>query len=68
LGQNVYEKAADELVDGQRHAAVVGVAAGAIVLVADGDAGLVKRDQAPVRDGDAVRVVRQIGQHGLGST
>ncbi len=56
LGQHVHEEAPDELVGGQRHGAVAGVAVAAIVLVAEGDAGLVERDQAPVRDGDAVHV------------
>ena len=39
----------------------------AVVLVAEGDAGLVERDQPPVRDGDAVGVAREIGEHGLGA-
>ena len=39
----------------------------AIVLVAEGHARLVERDQSAVGDGDAVGVARQVGQHGLGS-
>ena len=68
LGLGVHEEAPDELVGGQRHGAVAGVAVTAVVLVTERDAGLVERDQAPVRDGDAVRVARQVGQHGLGAT
>ena len=42
-------------------------AAAAIILVAEGDAGLVEADEAAVRDGDPVGVARQIGEHRLGS-
>jgi hypothetical protein len=38
----------------------------AVVPPAEGDAALVERDEAAVGDGHAVRVARQIGQHGLG--
>ena len=68
LGQNVHEEASDELVDGQRHGAVAGVAVAAVILVSEGDVGLVERDQAPVGDGDAVRVAGQVSQHGFGAT
>ena len=38
-----------------------------IILVAEGDADLVERDQPPVRDGDAVSIAREIGEHGFGA-
>ena len=51
----------------ERHDLVRVAAVGAIVLVVEGDAVLVERDQPAVRDGDAVGVARQIGEHRLGS-
>ena len=58
LGQDVEQEPADELVGGQRHDLLpVGVTP-AVILVAEGDAGLVKAKQPAVRDGDAVRVAR----------
>ena len=39
----------------------------AIILVAEGDAGLVEGEQPAVRDGDAVSVARQIGEHRFGA-
>src|ERR1700676_528501 len=42
-------------------------AVGAVVLVPEGDAMLVERDQPAIGDGDAVGVARQIGEHRLGS-
>jgi hypothetical protein len=66
--QNVEEKATDELVDLERHGAIALVAVAAIILVAEGDAGLVERDQPPVRDRDAVGAAGQIGEHGLGAS
>src|SRR5712691_795677 len=38
----------------------------AVVLVAKGDAALVEAEQAAVRDGDAVGVAGEIGEHRLG--
>ncbi len=38
---------------------------GAVVLPAERDAALVERDEPAVADRDAVRVARQVGQHGL---
>jgi hypothetical protein len=60
LGQDVDEEAADELGCGEGHDLVAGAAVGAIVLVAEGDASVVERDQPAVGDGDAVGVARQI--------
>ena len=61
--QNMKEEAADELVGGERHDLLPVGAVAAIVLVAEGDAGLVKRDQTTARDRDPVGVARQIGEH-----
>jgi len=41
--------------------------AAAVILVSEGDAAFIERDQAPVRDGDPVRVAREIGEHRFGS-
>ena len=60
------QEAADELVGGERHDALPVGAVAAIVLVAEGDAGLVESDKPPVRDGDTVGVAREIGEHRLG--
>ena len=39
----------------------------AIVLVAEGDAGLAEGDQTAISDRHPVRVTRQIGEHGFRS-
>src|SRR5216684_4970985 len=65
LGQYVDEKAADELADVERHRRAAARAFGPIVLDLERDAPLVDCDQTAVRDGDAVGVARQIGEHGL---
>ena len=61
------QEAADELVRRERHDALPLGTIAAVVLVADGDAGFVERDQAPVRDSDPVGIAREIGEHGLGA-
>ena len=49
----------------ERHGALaVGIVA-AVVLVAERDTGLIERDEPTVRDGDAVGVSGQIGEHRL---
>src|SRR6201998_4887050 len=58
--QNVDQEAADELVGGERHPFVARTAVGAIVLVAEGDAVVVARDQPAVGDGDPMGVARKI--------
>ncbi len=63
LWKNVEQEAADELVGGECHDALPARAMEAIVLVAERDTGLVERDQPTVRDGDAVGVSSQIGEH-----
>src|SRR6476659_8494150 len=67
LRQHVDEEAANELVGGERHALVSITALDAVVLPLEGDALLVEGDQAAVRDGNAVGVAGQIGQHCLRS-
>src|SRR5690606_3992884 len=57
------QKAADELVGGKRHYLLPVGAAAAIVLVAEGDSGLIEPHEPTVRDGDAVGVARQISEH-----
>ena len=41
--------------------------AAAVILVAERHTRLVERDQAAVRDRNAVGVARQVGEHGLGA-
>ena len=41
-------------------------AVAAVVLVAEGDAALIEADEAAVRDGDAVGVAGEIGEHRFG--
>src|ERR1700722_9097918 len=65
--QDVKQEAADELVGAKRHDLLAVRAIAAIILVAEGDAGLVEGEQPPVRDGDAMRVAREIGEHGFGA-
>lgn len=65
--EDVEQEAADELVGRERHGALALDTIAAIVLVAEGDSGLVAGDQAAVRDGNPVRVARQVGEHRLGS-
>src|SRR5215813_4147087 len=64
--QNVEQKAADELIRAEGHGALALGAVAAIVLVAEGDAGLVDRDQPMVRDCNAVGISRQIGRTAAG--
>ena len=66
LRQDVEEEAPDELVGGDRHGALALGLAAAVVLVAEGDAGLVEGDQPAVRNGDPVGIARQICQDRLG--
>ena len=53
--QHVQQEAPDELIRGQRHRAIAFGAVTAIILVAEGDAGFVERDQPAA--GDATRCV-----------
>src|SRR5262245_14634266 len=65
--QDMEQEAADELVRRERHDALPLGTITAVVLVAEGDAGLVGRNQAPVRDGDPMGIAREIGEHGVGA-
>ena len=67
MWQNMEQEAADELVRREGHDALPPGTVTAVVLVAEGDAGLVERDQAPVGDGDPVSIAREIGEHRLGA-
>ena len=63
--QDVKQEAADELVDAERHDLLAVCAMAAIILVAEGDAGLVESEQPPVRDRDSMSIAREIGEHGV---
>ena len=65
--QVVQQEAANELVGGKRHDLLAVGTAAAIVLVAEGDTRLVEADEAGVRDGDAMGVAREIGEHRFGA-
>src|SRR3546814_6304956 len=65
--QGVEEEAADELVGGEGHDLLPSGAGLAIILVAEGDPGIVEAEEAAVRYGDPVGVSRQIGEHRLGA-
>ena len=65
--QDVEQEPADELVGGERHELLPVGSVATVVLVAEGDAGLVEGDQAAVRDGDPVGLARQVGEHRLGT-
>src|SRR6266851_2757778 len=64
--QDVEEEAPDELVGGERHGAEPRLPVAAVVLVTEGHAALVEAEQAAVRDGDAVGVAGEIGEHRFG--
>ena len=64
LWQNVEQETPDELAGGECHGAVPRLPVAAVVLVAEGHAALVERNEAIVRDGDAMGVAgghRQVG-------
>ena len=65
FGQDVGQEPADELACLKRHGLEAARPLDPVVLVFEGDAGVVRGDQAPVRDGNPVRVARQVGQHGF---
>jgi len=56
------------LADVKRHRGVAVGTLDPVVLDLEGDTPPVERDQAAVRDGDAVGVARQIGERGLGAS
>lgn len=63
--QDMEQEAADELVRGERHDLLSLGAAAAVILVPERDLAVLEGEESPVRDGDAVGVSRQIGEHGL---
>src|SRR5271169_3823000 len=63
LRQNVEQEAPDELVGGEGHCAVPDLPVAAVILVAEGHAALVERHEPAVRDGDAMSVAGEIGEH-----
>ncbi len=65
FGQYVDEEPANELAGIERHRRVSAGAFDPVILDLERDAPLVDCDQTAVRDGDAVRIARQIGEHGL---
>jgi len=64
--QYMDQKEADELGRAQPHDLLAVAGFDVVILPAEGDGLGVGTDQARVRDGDAVGVSAQIGQHGLG--
>ncbi len=66
-GQDMDEKAPDELGRGQGHGLVAITALGAIVFPLEGDATLIAGNEAAVADGDPMGVARQVSKYGLGS-
>ena len=67
LGQHVHQEAPDKLVRVKPHRLPAARAVDAIVLATERDAGVVGGNEAAVRDGDTMRVTREIAQHLLGS-
>ena len=65
--QDMQQEAAHELVGIERHDLLALRTCASIVLVAEGDTGLVKGDQAPVRDGDPMGVAGEIGEYRFGA-
>src|ERR1700751_6362855 len=65
LWQNVEQEAPDELVGAECHCAVARLPVAAVVLVAEGHAAFVERNEATVRDGDTVGVAGEIGEYRL---
>jgi len=63
LRQNVEQEAPDELVGAERHRAVPCLAVAAVIFVAEGHAALVESNETTVRDGDAMGVAGEIGEH-----
>ena len=59
--QDVEQETADELTGGERHDLLPVSAVATIVLVAEGDPGLIEADEAAVRDRNPVGVAAQGG-------
>src|SRR5271166_831760 len=65
--QKVEQEAANELSSAECHDLLAVRAVAAIILIAERDAGLVEGENPPVRDGDAVSVAREVGEHRFGA-
>ena len=65
LRGDVEQEAPDELVGAERHCAVPRLPA-AVIVVPEGYAALVESNEATVRDGDAMGVAGEIGEHRFG--
>src|SRR5262249_27990301 len=63
LGQDVHQEPANELVGIERHRRVAAGSLDPVVLVAEGHAILVGRDQAAVGDRDTLGIARQVSQY-----
>src|SRR5260370_15076847 len=66
LRQNVEEEAPDELVGGEGYCAISRLPVAAVILVAKGHVALVESHETAVREGDAMSVGGEIGEHRLG--
>src|SRR5271169_1557065 len=64
--QNMQQEAPDELVWRECHRAKPRPAIAAVILVAEPHTALVEADQPAVRDGDAMCIAGEIGEHRLG--
>ena len=64
-GQDMQEKAPDELVDGQGQGLIAITRLGTIVLPLEGDTAFIASEQSAVADGDPMGVARQVREHGL---
>jgi hypothetical protein len=67
VGQDVDQKAANELVGIERHKLVTSGALGAVILPSERHAFAVERDEPTVGNSDPVRVAGQVGEHSAGS-
>ena len=67
VGQDVDQKAADELVGIERHELVASVALGPVILPFESDALAVEGDEPAVGNSNPVRVAGQVGEDSSGS-
>ena len=63
--QDMEQEAADELVGLERHRFPTIAVLGSVVLVSEGNAAFIERDESSVGDGDAMGIAGEIGQDGL---
>lgn len=62
-GQDMGQEAADELVGLERHDALTVGAVATVILDPERHLIFIEGDEAAVRDGDAVGIAREIGEH-----